>query len=330
MNILDEGKLSIEQLKELVFEYTKNFREEVLTHPYIGQDCAVIDSKGSMISISSDPITAAKEDIGRLAVDINLNDIAASGASPFAITVTILCPLGTTDEDIKLVMKDIYESARAKEVQIIGGHTEVTSAVNKMIISVTALGLLSKAHFENVPVFQAGDYIYVTKDIAMEGTHIIALEKSSELSQLLSEEDNKTLEDYSRNLSVVEDSKLARDYECIMHDITEGGILGAVWETCEMIGFGAKLDYSSMPLSETSKKICHFYNINPLRLISSGSMLIVAKAHSSKALEQAFALSNIRLSKIGELSKDEAVVIFEDGIYSSVLPPKSDELYKVV
>ena len=52
MNILDEGKLSIEQLKELVFEYTKNFREEVLTHPYIGQDCAVIDSKGSMISIS--------------------------------------------------------------------------------------------------------------------------------------------------------------------------------------------------------------------------------------------------------------------------------------
>jgi hypothetical protein len=53
MNILDEGKLSIEQLKELVFEYTKNFREEVLTHPYIGQDCAVIDSRGSMISISS-------------------------------------------------------------------------------------------------------------------------------------------------------------------------------------------------------------------------------------------------------------------------------------
>ena len=172
MNILDEGKLSIEQLKELVFEYTKNFREEVLTHPYIGQDCAVIDSKGSMISISSDPITAAKEDIGRLAVDINLNDIAASGASPFAITVTILCPLGTTDEDIKLVMKDIYESARAKDVQIIGGHTEVTSAVNKMIISVTALGLLSKAHFENVPVFQAGDYIKdvsAGKDIYISG-----------------------------------------------------------------------------------------------------------------------------------------------------------------
>ena len=132
-------------------------------------------------------------------------------------------------------------------------------------------------------------------------------------------------------ISVLEEGKIGGEFGVnSMHDITEGGVLGAVWETCEMIGFGAKLDYSSMPLSETSKKICRFYNINPLRLISSGSMLIVAKAHSSKALEQAFALSNIRLSKIGELSKDEAVVIFEDGIYSSVLPPKSDELYKVV
>ncbi len=330
MKILEEGKLSIDQLKELVFEYTKNFRKEILTHPYIGQDCAVVDSMGRMISISSDPITAAKEDIGKLAVNINLNDIAASGATPFAITVTMLCPIGTTDEDIKTVMKDIYENAKDKEVQILGGHTEVTSAVNKMIISVTALGLLPKTRFENVPVFQAGDCIYVTKDIAMEGTHIIALEKSSHLSKILDKEDKKKLKEYSDNLSVVDDAKISRDYECIMHDITEGGVLGAVWETCELIKFGARLDYNAMPLSETTKKICNFYDINPLRLISSGSMLIIAKKSSSKRLEKAFASSKIRLSKIGELSDDNEVVMMEGKTCFQVLPPKSDELYKVI
>ncbi len=330
MNILEEGKLSIEQLKELVFEYTKNFRKEVLTHPYIGQDCAVIDAKEKMISISSDPITAAKEDIGKLAVDINLNDIAASGASPFAITVTILCPIGTTDEDIKLVMKDIYENAKSKEVQIIGGHTEVTSAVNKMIVSVTALGLLSKSQFDKIPIFEAGDCIYVTKDIAMEGSHIIALEKSSELLAIINEKDKDTLAFYSNNLSVLEDASLARGSACIMHDITEGGVLGAVWETCEMIGFGARLDYNSMPLSETSKKICEYYKINPLRLISSGSMLIVVKSLDSKKLEKSFASSKIKLTKIGELISDKTVEIFQNNTYSKVLPPKSDELYKLV
>ena len=330
MQILKEGKLTIEQLKELVFEYTEDFRDEVLSHPYIGQDCAIIDSGKQMISVSSDPITAAKEDIGKLAVEINLNDIAASGADPFAITVVILCPVGTTDEDIKLVMKDIYDTSREKNVQIIGGHTEVTSAVNKLVICVTALGLLSRELYNAKSKFEDGDLIYVTKDIAMEGTHIIVVEKPSISASIFDEDDYATLVDYSKNLSVIEDAKIARQYGCIMHDITEGGVLGAVWETCEMINLGAKLEFESMPISDATEKLCNYLEINSLRLISSGSLLIIAKKSAEKELELAYRKAGIKLSKVGELQKQKSVSMKKNSILSEISPPESDELYKII
>ncbi len=330
MQILKEGKLTIEQLKELVFAYTENFRDEVLTHPYIGQDCALIDAGDNIISISSDPITAAKEDIGKLAVDINLNDIAASGANPFAITVTILCPIGTSDDDIRMVMNDIYINSKAKEVEIIGGHTEVSSAVNKMVICVTALGLLPRPLYEKADIFEQGDIIYVTKDIGMEGTHIIASEKSSLMEAIFDKDDYNILDTYSANLSVIEDAKIARGYGCIMHDITEGGVLGAVFETCEMINLGAQLDYNAMPISDTTKKMCDYFDINPLRLISSGSLLIIAKYSKAKSLELEFENANIRLSRIGELRKDKSINMKNGLIISEIYPPESDELYKVL
>lgn len=328
---LSEGKLTIEQLKRLVFKNISSFRKEVLTHPYIGQDCGIFDPSNNIISISSDPITGATENIGRLSVEVNLNDIAASGAEPFAITVTLLCPVGTKEDEIKKIMMEIDETAKEKNVQVIGGHTEITSSVNRTIVSITALGILNRETYdENIEIKEGFD-IYITKDAGLEGTYIIGTEKQNELKDILDEEDITKLKKYSTLLSVIEDARLAKKFGALlMHDITEGGILGAVWESCELVGLGAKIYKDQISISNTTKKISNHFNINPLKLISSGSLLFFASKENREAIKLAFEDKEIELSRIGITTKENEIILIDKDEEIMVEKPQSDELYKVI
>ena len=60
-----------------------------------------------------------------------------------------------------------------------------------------------------------------------------------------------------------------------MHDITEGGVYGALWEVAEASSVGIEVDISKIPIKQETIEICEFYNLNPYELISSGSLLIV-------------------------------------------------------
>ncbi len=330
MNTIKEGKLSTDQLKKLIFKHTSSFRSEVLSHPYIGEDCAFLDGGQNIITVSSDPITAASDNIGELAVKININDIAASGADPFAITVTLLCPVGTSEQDIDSLMKDISSAAKNYNVQIIGGHTEVTSSVNKTIISVTALGLLDKNYYNSLKKPSRDYNIYMTKTAAIEGTYIIANEKKVDMEKILNDEDRSIIEEYAKSIAVIEDAKLARKYLPLMHDITEGGVLGAVHEMCELFDMGSVLYGDKIPVSAVTQKICDHYNINPLRLISSGSLLIFADRIHDEKITSDFKKSGINLSLIGRLTDDNNIIFIKNGEEEPVLPPSSDEIYKVL
>ena len=173
MGIIKSGKLSINQLEEIIFKNLGYERDDVITRPFVGQDCGCFLGNEDIITVTSDPITATSEDMGRLAVIVNLNDIATSFATPLAITVTILAPVGTTQEEIKKLMSDISNECIKNKVQIIGGHTEVTSAVNKMIVSITAFGRIEKRKFNSISKVHSGQKIYMSKSISLEGIMII-------------------------------------------------------------------------------------------------------------------------------------------------------------
>lgn len=330
--VIQEGKLNIEQLKNLIFRYTDQYapgRTEVLSSPYIGEDCAVIDSKKQLITVSSDPITAAVKNIGRLAVVVNLNDIASSGADPLGIMVTMLCPIGTTEDEVAQIMEEMARTAAEDEVQILGGHTEVTSAVNRMVLSVTALGLRTPS--EEIDQEESEIYdIYVTKDAGLEGVYIIASDRQAELSEVLDESEKEKIGQYEKELSVVRDAKIARSYHPrIMHDVTEGGLLGALWEVCELLSMGAMIDYDAISIPTFTKKIAAHYQIDPLRLISSGCLLFLLDRKYRDVVTEAFDRSGIKLSRIGETTKERAVRMRRGEELLFVDPPTSDELYKI-
>ena len=328
--MLKIGKLDSKLLEDIVFEKIKYKREEVLQRPGIGEDCAVIDFGDYECVMSTDPITAAVDQIGKLAINISCNDIASNGVEPLGIMLTIMLPIGTTEKEISEIMKQAGETAAELAVEIIGGHTEITHAVNQPVIVSTAVGR-GKPSKEPRKVKQ-GDLIFMTKTAGLEGSGILAYDYEKELLDKLSSTEIDEAKSYLDMVSVVKEGVMAGEIGySAMHDVTEGGILGAVWELCHAAGLGAEIWKDKIPVSDVTKKICEIYDIDALRLISSGCMLMIIPCENKDKIMHEMAKADIKISLIGEVKeKKQGIMMTVNGNQEEITPPESDELYKVV
>ncbi len=327
--MLKVGKLDNELLKKIVLDKIKFKRDEVLVRPGIGEDCAVLDYGEYECVLSSDPITAAIEKIGSLAVHISCNDIASNGIEPLGLLLTVLLPEGTTEEDVEKLMEQAADAAEDLKIEIIGGHTEITSAVSQPVIVSTAVGRGPRDG--NKPDMKPGDLIYITKLAGLEGTGILATDKRDDLKKILTEDELSQAEKMLDMVSVVNEGVLAgRIGTSGMHDITEGGVLGAVWEMCRVSGTGARIVKEDIPVSDVTMKICRSYDIDPLRLISSGSMMMIVTEEKAEEMEKAMEGVGIRLTRIGVVKeeKDGLILVSNEG-ESTIETPGSDEIYRV-
>lgn len=325
MQKLENGKLNISQLSDMVFSNVGQKREDIITVPQIGQDCGCFFAQNDIITVTSDPITATTQEIGKLAVTVNLNDIVSSSATPMAITVTILAPTGTKDEDIKKVMNDISNECKKNNVQIIGGHTEVTQSVNKMIVSITALGKIDKQKYDSIPRVKAGQKIYMSKQIALEGTMIIIKEKEDELKNVISQREIDAAKKFIDSISVTKESEILKDYKIsMMHDVTEGGILGAIYEMMTYAKKGCIINHNDIKINPITRKVCKHYKIDPTRLISSGCMLVITDDILPKKIEGTY------FAQIGIVTDSHDKILIKDAVQSQIEEPKSDELYKIL
>ena len=139
--IVKIGKVSESILKRSVFSQIKTKRKEVLVGAGVGEDCAALKlENGEIFVISTDPITGTAKDVGKLAVHITANDIASSGAEPIGIMLSLLLPEWVTEREMKEIMGQVEDACHVLNIQIMGGHTEVTKAVNQPVMTVTGVG----------------------------------------------------------------------------------------------------------------------------------------------------------------------------------------------
>lgn len=323
------GKFDSELLRKIVFNNITYHRDEVTIRPGIGEDCAVIDFGEYACIISTDPITGTANEIGRLAVHVACNDIASNGAQPLGLMLTIMAPESTTEEDIENIMKQAGKAAAELKVEIIGGHTEITNAVNRVIISATALGRQLKDKVISAGGARPGDRIIMTKNLALEGTAIIANDWEDRLRKDLGNDLLEEAKSMMNDISVVKEGVVAGEMGASgMHDITEGGLLGAVWEMCEASSVGALLYKDKVFIAHSTEKICNYFSIDPFRLISSGCMLITIAETKAESLVKVLESHGIRASVIGEITKTARYM--RDGEnFIPIEAPQSDELYKI-
>ena len=324
------GKVPEALLKRSVLNQIKHRRDEVLVGPAIGEDCSVLAiAEDEVLVISSDPITGAVSDIGTLAVHITANDIASNGAEVIGIMLTILLPEETEEDSLKAMMKDIEAVCIKLNIEVIGGHTEITKVVNQPVVTVTGLGKMKRSDMIKTAGAKPGQEIVMTKWAGLEGTAIIATAKEEELKTKYSDSFLSGAKEMLDQISVVPEAKVARAVGVTsMHDVTEGGIFGALWEIGAASKVGLEVDLKKILLKQETVEICEFYDLNPYMLISSGCMLIITD-HANHLVDSLKA-EGIVAAVIGRITEGNDRVILNEEERRFLEPPKSDELYKVI
>lgn len=327
---MEIGKVPENVLKRSILNQIKTQRSEVLVGASVGEDCAMLQLEPDEVFVmSTDPITGTTKEIGKWAVIISANDIASSGAEVIGVMVCALLPPKIREIRIREMMEEIQGVCSELNIQVIGGHTEITDAVNRPVLSITGVGKVKKDKMIKTGGAKPGDDIVITKWVGLEGTSIIAKEKEEELLSYFPTHLVKEAQDYDVMLPVLSEAAIAvKSDVSAMHDVTEGGIFGALWEMAESAGIGLTVDLKQIPIKQATVEISNYFDINPYKLMSSGSMLIAtSQGHD---LVRDLKAAGIEASVVGKFtdSNDKIVINGEETRYLE--PPKADELYSVL
>lgn len=320
------GKLTNEQLDRLILSKLRHTRGEVVCAPSIGVDCTAVALERGLAVLSCDPITAAESGIGRLTVNVSCNDAAASGAEPIGLMVTFLLPPSVTEEEIGSLADELVQAAKEANVDIIGGHTEITPAVGRIVTCATVIAQPVSETLITPKGMLEGDDIIITKHAGLEGAIIIA-DKLPEGQDVLTPDEIAEVHGFASLTTVVKEGLFAaKNGAHAMHDVTEGGILGALWEMSCASDCSIAFDFERIPVHPLTRKLCNHYGIDVYKLISSGSMLIAAENGSE--LCEALNEIGIQAAVIGNAEKKGLGGIVVSACGTKVDPPEADEIYK--
>ena len=333
MKALPIGKIDPEILRNFLLRHTRK-DERVVIGAGIGEDAAVIDMGPILLVAKTDPITHAVSEIGRYAVHINANDIAAMGGTPKWYLATILMPNGSSAEDISLIFSQLSRSCEEIGVTYCGGHTEVTTSVNTPVVVGQMLGEVSRENLKPSSGAKVGDDLIMTKTAALEATAIIALEKEKELRKRFPPEMISRAQNYLHDpgLSVLREAKIMSGMQSVhaLHDPTEGGIATGIFEIAEASGVGVQVYLGRIPIAQETGILCDHFQINPLGAFASGSLLIAVSPEDSGRAMEALASANIPATRIGKIvERDEGLKMIEKGNCVPLPVFHQDELSKL-
>lgn len=325
---MQAGKVPPDILQKVVFSRLGIRRPDVLVHARLGEDSAVIDFGPYACVVSTDPITGAGANIGWLAVHVSCNDVATMGAEPIGVLSTLLLPERTTEDDIRRIVADIHRAAVELGIEVLGGHTEITPDIPHPILSLTSIGRADKRHLVTSGGARPGDEVILTKSAALEGTAILASDFADFLRDKIPPETLRSAQELIKRISVVTDGVVAaRNGATAMHDPTEGGVLGALYELAEASGVGLEIQAERIPILPETRQVVAIFGVDPLRLISSGAMLITA--WSSAPIIEALSQQGVPATVIGRVTAGDRVLV-RDGQRVRIEPPERDELWRVL
>jgi len=326
---LQTGKLPPDLLRGLVLGRLGAKRAETLVGAALGVDAAAVGlDPDTACVLTTDPITTAVSGAGRLAVHVVCNDLAAMGAEPIGLLATLLFPEGISAAEIGRVAADIDAAARSLNVEVLGGHTEVAPGISAGLVVMTGVGKAPRNRLLTAAGARPGDALVLTKAAALEGSHILATDLASRLGRvsprLLTE-----ARGYADELSVVPEARLAVELGATaMHDPTEAGVVGALWEMAEASGTGFRVEVDHITIREATRAICGALGVDPLRLIASGALLIACG--DGAAMVRGLRDGGIAAAEIGVMNDGRRVLVHPDGHEQLVDTLVRDELYRIL
>ncbi|MCI6676834.1 MAG: AIR synthase family protein [Clostridiales bacterium] len=255
-----------------------------------------------------------------------LNDLAASGAKLEAIQISLTIPVSMSEQALALWMKEIEQTCSELDVTITGGHTTVSKAVTMPILSVTGAG---KQCYFTPQKAKPGMDLIMTKYTGIEGTVFLATEKEEQLHMRYTYDFIHGAKWMRTYLSAVPEAAVAGQHGVMaMHNVSEGGVLGALWEMTDGANVGMELDFKQIPIRQQTVEICEFFGLNPYQLLSGGSMLMAAE--DGNAVVRVLEKEGIAASVIGVLTDKNERILWNGEERRYLDRPQPDEIYKII
>ncbi len=345
------GKVSESVLKRSVLRQLKTKNENVLCGAGVGDDCAIF-----AVSEAEKLATCVQEgDLDTVTmkqlVCKCVNNLAASGAIPFAVMVSLLLPETIEEPQIKQLMTEAEEACAgfsgknacegslagsvaegdggdACPIQIAGGQTRVSRAVNTPVATITGYGKITGNDYRTAASAKPGQDIVISKWIGLEGTAILAACNREKLLGRYPAYLVEEAEGFGKYLSIVPEAATAmKSGVCAMHDASEGGIFAALWELAEGAGVGLTIDLKKLPLRQETVEVCECCNVNPYELKSGGSLVMTTE--DGLGLVAALEAQGIPAAVVGKLTDSNDRIIINEDEVRYMDRPRTDEIYKI-
>jgi len=310
------GKPSLKFLEEKIIKKIEIKNENIVLGPKIGGDASIVNLREKkVIALHTDPITGARKNIGYFSIIIPSNDIASIGAEPKFADVCILLPLGYKEENIEEIINEIIETAKKLNINILGGHTEVTKAVNWPVIVTTLIGEMYEGfeeRFKKIEKIIQGNFeedllILQVKPIGIEATAILAHDFEKELLKKMKEEEIEEAKKMLYEISILNEARMLYKNNLILHahDPTEGGIAAALKEVSYFLNVGMEVYEEKIIIEKLSKKIFEIFEIDPLKVISSGCLICIIEKENVEKINNFLNRLNVKNSIIGKITKEK-------------------------
>ena len=290
---LPAGKLPPELLRQFLHGVPTP-PPDVILGAAVGEDAAVLDLGGDELLVAaSDPITFGSAQLARDLLAVNENDLVTTGARPRWLVTTLLLPEGIDAGGAARLLDDLAQAARAHDVALVGGHTEITVGLDRPMAIGCLLGTAPRGGVVRTSGARVGDAVILTGGVAVEGTAILAEEHAPELRvRGVAPEAIAAASRLRHEPGIVVRRAaeiLLQDRTAVhaMHDPTEGGVITALHELAEAAQVGLAIDRDAIPVYPECRIVCDALGLDPLGLIASGALLAaVDSAAANQALSR--------------------------------------------
>lgn len=322
---MKEGKISNIILERSVLKVLGKQQNSLLRErPAAGRDncCAVIKQAGG-----SGIVSAAG--YGQNAIYTAVNNVAVCGVKPSVLQCCVVMPAAAREIAFRRVMQKLHEDSIQLQVEIGGGHTQVSRHVAEPVITVTAIGACAADSRIAGKKVAPGEDVIVTKHIGIGGIQQIIDKRRSEIEARFNPDFVRRAYGNRCDLSVVSEALIgSRQSVSSMHDASQGGIFAALWDLAEAAHIGLEIDFRKIPVCQEVIEICEWYQINPYELDSTGCLLMTARRGYD--IVEILRSEGIPACVVGKATAGNDRILHNKEDIRYLDMPKTDPLYSLV
>ena len=313
VDLFEVGKFSAYLMDKIVYSRLGAKRREILVGPGHGCDNAIIQlANNQVLVVTSDPFSMIPvlgfRDSAWLSVHLLASDLSTCGFPPRFIMVNFCLPPHMKDEEFQEYWDSFHEECKRLGIAVVGGHTGRYVGCDYTIIGGGVMMTLAPENrYLTSNMSRAGDLIIMTKGVAIAATGILARAFPESVERAYGSSFLKRAQSHFCQFSVVEDALAAasvglRDEGVTaMHDVTEGGLLGALHEMSEASKVGLDIDLSSVIVTDEAKRVCDLFDLDPYITLSEGTLIATVKPEKGEQVLKALASKGIKAKIIGRI-----------------------------